>query len=111
MTKSQIFKLAHKKAKEIAAVVGDYQIAFTLSLKEVYKMAKSKGSKFLVLDDNREILGVYPSITKAVKAIEQYFQSGTSEELKVYKESLRYIGFAVVTHNMSENTTCTIDKI
>jgi hypothetical protein len=41
MTNSEIFKLAHKKARSVVKVVGDYMIAFKLSLIEVYKMLKN----------------------------------------------------------------------
>lgn len=40
MNKSEIFNLAHEKARKIAAAVGDYVIAFSLSLKEVYAEMK-----------------------------------------------------------------------
>ncbi|KAB8312942.1 hypothetical protein EH228_04495 [Erwinia endophytica] len=36
MTKSEIFKTAHEIAKSTNAVVGCYQIAFSLALKSVY---------------------------------------------------------------------------
>lgn len=36
MNKSQIFKAAHAKAKAIVSIVGDYMVAFSYSLKEVY---------------------------------------------------------------------------
>lgn len=37
MTKSEIFKSAHKMARNIVKVVGDYLVAFKFALKEVYK--------------------------------------------------------------------------
>lgn len=40
MTNSQIFKAAHKIAKEIAAKVGNYMIAMSIALKEVYASMK-----------------------------------------------------------------------
>ncbi|APX72502.1 hypothetical protein M5C72_05135 [Companilactobacillus allii] len=40
MTKSQIFKKAHKFAKEIVEEVGNYMIALSFALKAVYKEIK-----------------------------------------------------------------------
>ncbi len=42
MTKSEIFKKAHANAKKIVSAVGDYVIALSLSLKEVYKSMKNE---------------------------------------------------------------------
>ena len=36
MNKSQIFKAAHENARKIVKIVGDYVVAFSYSLKEVY---------------------------------------------------------------------------
>lgn len=41
MTKSEIFKAAHKEAKATVAIVGNYSIAFSLALKAVYAESKS----------------------------------------------------------------------
>ncbi len=38
MTKSELFKAAHKLARNTVKVVGNYSIAFSLALKETYKM-------------------------------------------------------------------------
>ncbi|HIF9321683.1 TPA: hypothetical protein ACX6QP_002180 [Photobacterium damselae] len=37
MTKTEIFKSAHKMARKVVAIVGDYMVALAYSLKEVYK--------------------------------------------------------------------------
>jgi len=42
MTKSEIFKAAHKLARKVVSVVGDYMCAFKYSLEEVRKSAKFK---------------------------------------------------------------------
>lgn len=41
MNNSELFKAAHKAAKEIKSIVGDYGIAFSLSLKKIYADIRS----------------------------------------------------------------------
>ena len=41
MNNSELFKAAHKAAKEIKSIVGDYVIAFSLSLKKIYADIKA----------------------------------------------------------------------
>lgn len=48
MTKSEIFKAAHALAKATVEVVGDYMIAFSLALKETYKMTEKTLEKKLI---------------------------------------------------------------
>lgn len=67
--------------------------------------------KYQVLNDDRDVMGNYPSVTKAVRAIEEYFQCGIREELPEVKKSLRLVGFTQVTHNVFEDATCQIEKI
>lgn len=45
MNKSQIFKKAHKIARDTVEIVGDYIIAFCLALKEVYAELKKLEKK------------------------------------------------------------------
>lgn len=45
MTKRHIFKTAHKIAKEIVREVGDYQIALSIALKEIYRQIKLYNKK------------------------------------------------------------------
>ena len=40
MTKSEIFKAAHRMAKATVKAVGNYMIAFSLALKEIYNSTK-----------------------------------------------------------------------
>lgn len=47
MTKSEIFKTAHKLAKETVSYVGDYLIAFSIALKEVYSNMKERTAEQL----------------------------------------------------------------
>ena len=47
MKKSEIFKKAHQAAKSIVSIVGNYAVAFSISLKEVYAMADSIADKML----------------------------------------------------------------
>ncbi|PHM23010.1 hypothetical protein [Xenorhabdus ehlersii] len=47
MNKSQIFSAAHKIAKNTVAIVGDYQIAFSLALRDVYSSMISTENKLL----------------------------------------------------------------
>lgn len=68
-------------------------------------------TKFLVLDNYREVIGKFTSVTKALKAVEQVFQCGTSEELLSVKRSIKRVGFAVVHHAMSDKITCTIELV
>lgn len=41
MTKSEIFKAAHAMARKVVAIVGDYMVALSYSLKEVYENMKN----------------------------------------------------------------------
>ena len=41
MTKSEIFKAAHKTAKQTLSLVGDYRIAFQFALKEIFMNIKN----------------------------------------------------------------------
>lgn len=47
MTKSEIFTKAHAIAKKTVAIVGDYVVALSLALKEVYKSMSSIESKLV----------------------------------------------------------------
>ena len=42
MSKSELFKSAHKLARGVVAIVGDYMIAFSYALKEIYKNMSEK---------------------------------------------------------------------
>jgi len=53
MTKSEIFKKAHAIAKSTNAVVGCYQIAFSLALKSVYESLSQ------TMEDRLVELGMY----------------------------------------------------
>ncbi|WP_108945634.1 hypothetical protein [Shewanella halifaxensis] len=46
MTKSEIFKDAHKLAKSVVAIVGDYMVALAYSLKKVYADMKNTSFEF-----------------------------------------------------------------
>lgn len=53
MNNSALFKEAHKKARKTVSIVGDYQIAFTLALREV--VAEQKKVVILKKSFNFEI--------------------------------------------------------
>jgi len=53
MTKSEIFKAAHKLAKAVVDYVGDYRIALSFSLKTVIAKAK-KGADSKWFDESAE---------------------------------------------------------
>lgn len=55
MNKSIIFKKAHKIAKAIVAKVGNYMIAMSIALKEVYASMKNKGAS---MREKLEALGL-----------------------------------------------------
>ena len=48
MNKSEIFKNAHRVARETVKSVGDYMIAFSLALKEIYSMSKETAEDSLI---------------------------------------------------------------
>lgn len=56
MTKSEIFNSAHKIARNTVKFVGNYMIAFSLALKEVYKMTV-KTMKQKLLDAGMSVWG------------------------------------------------------
>lgn len=67
MNKSQLFKKAHQIAKSIVAVVGNYSVAFSVALKEVYaessksvtdKLIKAGGKVWSKGDMNRIYLNM-----------------------------------------------------
>lgn len=45
MTKSELFKEAHKEARKIVSIVGNYQVAFSYALKELYKKSEDTINK------------------------------------------------------------------
>lgn len=51
MTKSEIFKKAHSIAKSIVSIVGNYSIAFSTALKEVYANASARMFSDDLLDE------------------------------------------------------------
>lgn len=53
MSRSEIFKAAHKIAKATVAIVGDYIVAMSLALKEVYASMKKS-----VVEKIKELSGV-----------------------------------------------------
>lgn len=55
MTKSELFTRAHQIAKKNVALVGNYLIAFSIALKEVYNSMKNKLVTFANLDDEFEL--------------------------------------------------------
>ena len=57
MTKSEIFKAAHAMARKVVAIVGDYMVAFSYSLKEVYKNMNAKNLTMAELAEKALELG------------------------------------------------------
>lgn len=55
MTNSEMFKKAHKIAREMAEAVGNYAIAFKLALKQVWVVAKAE--KKDISDHKTAVLG------------------------------------------------------
>lgn len=47
MNNSEMFKKAHKIARQTVAVVGNYSIAFKLALKQVWAVAKASEKKWI----------------------------------------------------------------
>ena len=73
MTKKHIFKSAHKIAKGIVKEVGNYQIAFKLALKEVYRQVR-----------------LYDKKRFGINAIESaIYRLGTSQEDKEFDSNQR----------------------
>ena len=76
MKKQHIFKTAHKIAKGIVKEVGNYQIALSLALKEVYRQIK-----------------LYDKKRFGNEAVESaIYRLGTAQEVKDFdKESEKYV--------------------
>lgn len=53
----------------------------------------------------------FTSVTKAYRAIEQFWQCGNGESLKEVKSDLRYMGISVVTFCLDSSNHCIIKKI
>ncbi len=89
MTKSEIFLKAHTIAKATAAVVGDYMIAMSLALKEIYSSMKkavsveeklvAAGLKVWEGGKHRRIyVGNYRNISKAFPRFSvNFYKSGS----------------------------------
>lgn len=68
MTKSEIFKSAHAKARATAPSVGNYLIAFSIALKEVYASLKNALSvkEIASMLDRENCFSSFPASVKQV---------------------------------------------
>ena len=74
MTKSEIFKAAHKLAKSVVAIVGDYMVALSYSLKKVYEDMKNTAIDFYTLTADVVETNGYPlaKCERFVKRVRRY---------------------------------------
>lgn len=64
MTKSELFKVAHKIARETKAIAGSYRIAFACALRDLYAgviTVEQKSSEQLAFEHFAELNSVYTS--------------------------------------------------
>lgn len=64
-----------------------------------------------LVEFNDNTTETFTSVTKAYKAIEQFWQCGNSEDLKSVKKSLNLVGIKVVYHACSDKYRCIITKL
>lgn len=73
MNNSKLFKAAHKQARATVSQVGDYQIAFTLALKEL--IAKQKQFD-VVLADHVEVTGFIAGLVFVIVSVMGWVSMG-----------------------------------
>lgn len=95
MTKSELFKAAHKAARLIKSIVGNYGIAFSISLKKIYAeiiavSPISGKSNMQVMDDvcHRMLVRMRRSNCRN----EQYLVDGIFNKVEGFMNKLQYGG-------------------
>ena len=66
-------------------------------------------SKINVLDGSGDKIGSYPTVSKAVKAVENYFQCGVVETPAEAKNQIKYTGSAMIFHCLDGSLKCWIE--
>ncbi len=81
MNKSTLFKTAHKIARETVGFVGDYRIALSLALKEVYSMKEQTIEQKLIAAGGKQWKkGAMNRIYMNDKCVAEYFGLELSTE-------------------------------
>ncbi len=65
---------------------------------------------YQVLNNDRNELGKYTSLDKALKAIEEYFQCGIKQDKTDIRYLIGQVGFSYVNHCVFNEVTCIIER-